>query len=471
MAESKFISSHFIVFPFFTILLLICAVFYFNDFIPNNRSEKIRKILAENTTKASFLKWDLQNEFILSLLITMYILALSAAAVQFSTDTETHLNSNVKAIFSIDPSIVDVFQQRLTSSLPIITFTIDLIIFAIMISSGGMIATSYAFDKICFGKKYNSCSSCFWICFPLLLILGILFIVVGYEMLGFQYSLGLGITYIILAPLTTICICPLIIYCIRSIYCIRCIYFITKPSFLSIQHSMDTPMSTPSISTSSMSLWRYCVYSILFPLCCIANHLNYIIIAFIHDLYHATSVAIVYGVVVLFFYGFLKQVSYLIGNPKYLIEKCKYQLIKEFFMHHYMVVLLIIKLTLILFLSGYVAFSILLYVFLPIDNEFDTAANHFISIYQTVFLFLTAMATYFLINKPFRSPISIFTKAESEYNVMGMKDQTGGKNTPNQRNEEWDNLTDKERDLLMTRKILSILKKQEESLLRSEVTS
>ena len=116
------------------------------------------------------------------------------------------------------------------------------------------------------------------------------------------------------------------------------------------------------------------------------------------------------------------------------------------------------------------AFSILLYVFLPIDNEFDTAANHFISIYQTVFLFLRAMATYFLISKPFRSPICIFTKAESEYNVMGMKDvmhQTGGKNTQNQRNEDWDNLTDKERDLLMTRKILAVLKKQEEFLLRS----
>ena len=83
-------------------------------------------------------------------------------------------------------------------------------------------------------------------------------------------------------------------------------------------------MSTQTKSIAYEGLWRYCVYSILFPLCCIANHLNYIIIAFIHDLYHATSVAIVYGVVVLFFYGFLKQVSNLIGNHKYLIEKCKY---------------------------------------------------------------------------------------------------------------------------------------------------
>ena len=148
-------------------------MFYFNDFIPNNRSEKIRKILAENTIKADFLKWDLQNEFILSLLITMYILALSAAAVQFSTDTKTHLNSDVTEVFSLDPNKVDIFQQRLTASLPIMTFTIDLIIFAIMISSGGIIATSYAFDN-CYSNKRNFCMGCsFWICFTPLLFIGI----------------------------------------------------------------------------------------------------------------------------------------------------------------------------------------------------------------------------------------------------------------------------------------------------------
>ena len=37
-------------------------------------------------------------------------------------------------------------------------------------------------------------------------------------------------------------------------------------------------------------IWRYCAYSIVFPLCCAANHLNFIIIAFIHDVYHAILV-------------------------------------------------------------------------------------------------------------------------------------------------------------------------------------
>ena len=109
--------------------------------------------------------------------------------------------------------------------------------------------------------------------------------------------------------------------------------------------------------------------------------------------------------------------------------------------------LLFVKLVLILFLSGYIAVSILLYFFLPIDDEPYNAANHFISIYQTVFLFLTAMATYFLVSKPFRSPISIFTEAEFEFNSMGLN--VGDDNYKSEIVEDqWSDLTDKECDLV-----------------------
>ena len=44
--------------------------------------------------------------------------------------------------------------------------------------------------------------------------------------------------------------------------------------------------------------WRFCAYSSFFSLACILNHLNFIIIAFIHNLYHATSITIVYGIII-----------------------------------------------------------------------------------------------------------------------------------------------------------------------------
>ena len=82
--------------------------------------QRIEKIFKRKAKKTNFLKWDLQNEFILSLLFTMYALSLSVAAVKFSTETEKHLNHEVTLLVSLNSSVVGPLQQWLISSLPII---------------------------------------------------------------------------------------------------------------------------------------------------------------------------------------------------------------------------------------------------------------------------------------------------------------------------------------------------------------
>ena len=67
---------------------------------------------------------------------------------------------------------------------------------------------------------------------------------------------------------------------------------------------------------------EYCTNSVVFPFCLIVNHLNYIIIAFIHDVYHATDVAIIYGVVISALFGVLMQMSYW-------FDKCKFKEITD----------------------------------------------------------------------------------------------------------------------------------------------
>ncbi len=67
-----------------------------------------------------------------------------------------------------------------------------------------------------------------------------------------------------------------------------------------------------NIENKEKRWWKFCAYSSFFPLACVLNHLNYIIIAFIHNLYHATSISLIYGVVGIFIYVMLDRLPYLL---------------------------------------------------------------------------------------------------------------------------------------------------------------
>ena len=99
---------------------------------------------------------------------------------------------------------------------------------------------------------------------------------------------------------------------------------------------------------------------------------------------------------------------------------------------------------------GYVVSNILLYFFLAKDTAFDDAINYFISIYQTGVVFFTAVVTYYIINRPFRSSMSIFTKAQKEKHVMKIANDFSQ--------------SDKKNDIIMVSEILEVLKLQKEYL-------
>ena len=227
----------------------------------------------------------------------MYALSLSAAAVKFSTKTSQHLNHEVTLLVSLNSNVVGLLQQRLISSLPIITFSMDLFILAVMICTSAAIATNYVYRGYvyrCIFKEFNwviCLSFIIWIVSALLLFAGIFLIITWYTIKSYKEVLiAVGAIALIFALIIPLVVC-----------------LVYKKKCCGNYENSDN---------ENLDTWKFCAYSIVFPLSCVANHLNYIIIAFIHDLPHATSVAIVYGIVLLFFYGLLKQVSYLRGACK-----------------------------------------------------------------------------------------------------------------------------------------------------------
>ncbi len=67
---------------------------------------------------------------------------------------------------------------------------------------------------------------------------------------------------------------------------------------------------------------QFCAYSIIFPFCNLANHFHYIIIAFIHDVYHAIGVALVYGILIVVLCEALVQLPKVFENCKDSCIKC-----------------------------------------------------------------------------------------------------------------------------------------------------
>ena len=430
---SYFIFTNFIIFPVMTIVLIIASMVYYNDLAIDNRMEKIKSCLKKNDHKTERRKWDLQNEMYLSVTFVVYVLALSISAVKFSTETEKHLDAEIKKIFSLDPKEQNVTQLRMITALPLTTFSIDLMIATAMAALGSFAGIRCVSKKMRYesAHQYINILNLVSIIITIIFLLALGLVLDGITR-GLRIPLVLGITFLVISV------------CGHLLIILSCVAYIYK-------RQETTDLYLP--------VWRSCAYSFMFPLCFIANHLNYIIIAFIHDLYHATSVAVAYGVVILAFYGILRELSYLmkkftdntsnsdnstdasresiavtaVNNPNNSVNNpnnsgnvfeddclesscfscCSSKVCNGFFW--------LIKPVLVLILIGYVVCIILLYLFLPIDTALDDATNHFISIYQTGVIFFTAVVAYFIINRPFRSSVSIFTQAQRQNNNLKMK--------------------------------------------------
>ena len=359
---SSYIPTTFYVFPFIAMVFICFAVYYYNESKENSRMYKIKRILSSNDCYGKrTVMYELQNEVVVSLMFTVYVIILSSFGVAYTLDIDKHLNKHVKNYFGIYNLSRNL---EYSSSLAITTLSLDLFVVVVM-----------------------------------QLMVMLLVIIKTYS-------------------------------------------------------DMDGIVDNSNDTILSLFAWRYCTYCIVFPFCLIVNHINYIIIAFIHDVYHAIGVAIIYGVVISALFGVLMQMSYW-------FDKCKFQEMKDAELQEVtgetnlgkhnitqtaLVLLLIFKILAGLFLVGCLLFDILLYYVLP-TNDFDSATNHLITLYQTTALFFAAIAVYFFFQNRSRSPIGILTQAEYKNGIM-----------EEHRSKRWSTLTDDRRDLEMAKDILKVLR-------------
>lgn len=436
----------------------MAAVFYYNAYSRNCRMNQFIKKLK--SSKATQTKYDLQNELILSILIITYAFAISSTGLHY-TISHKALNDEYFKFFSLN------------------------------------------------------------------------------ETSNILYIVSLGIlTFLLDSSVTLLFVVTLVV--------LLCFYCIEKKS------------ENPIKATDSVNwLWRFCAYSMIFPLFVVANHLNFIIIAFIHDVYHATGVALIYGIIIFFLYGALIQLPELLP-PLCLFTKdvgitlCKIaccccniacccskiacccskkvnvpasnttdrgkelvpndndqdtseeqSILPEniystdaapdqnaqaltsnyaqtnitglvqagnnstvqnqptnnsteeqnsskltkiitknpIFLHF------LANLCFVYVLVGYFIYNMLIYYYLPINNAIDDATHHLLTLYQATAIFFAAIAAYFFLNRPTRSPLNIFTRAEYEYCVLH-KDQK----------KQWKDFSADEKDKIMAKELLSILK-------------
>ena len=106
-------------------IITICAVVYYNDSKENNRMFKIKRILSRKDNYGKrVVKYELQNELIVSLIFCIYVIILSSCGVYYTVN-HTYLNKHVEDYFSINNLSTNL---EFSASLAIVTLTLDLIV-------------------------------------------------------------------------------------------------------------------------------------------------------------------------------------------------------------------------------------------------------------------------------------------------------------------------------------------------------
>ncbi len=341
--------------------------------------------------KKTELKYQLQNECVLSIGFVLYTVILSILAVDYGENTENHLHKEVSQYFLFDKENLIL---RLIYSLSFVPLIQDGVIMISMILS--ILLSPWT-------------------------VIGI----VGFIILSSSIIMPISILRLsAMYELFLLLLIALVVVCL-AVYCYCKYKDLSKTDFC--KKIKDRCKSTCEYSGTRW--WKFCAYSLFFPLACVLNHLNYIIIAFIFNLYHATSIALIYGVVGIFIYVMLDRLPYSFEF---------FKSSKDLRNNVYWITLFFLKAGAVILLGGYVAFDGVIYYFVPIDISFDVFGNNFLSIYNTVVVFLTALVAYVLIQKSYQSPISIFSKARDKIE----KDNEIGQDVI-----EWEDMTEEEKGI------------------------
>lgn len=217
--------------------------------------------------------------------------------------------------------------------------------------------------------------------------------------------------------------------------------------------------------------WSRLTYLMLSPIACILSHSYHIIFAFINNPYHATSILLLYAIILFVHVLGFQQVHYFINYfwEKYQkfhsgstenkseddesdLVKSKIELKETFLQRCCKNCVTFFCFNFLFFITGTsIAMSLALLTLLPITNAIDDAPNRLYVIYQASVTFFAALIAFQVIFRHNNSPFAFLIKAKEMCNTEEL-DNICCEEKP------WNEKSEKEREIYLVEKVISAIK-------------
>lgn len=206
---------------------------------------------------------------------------------------------------------------------------------------------------------------------------------------------------------------------------------------LSMNDETDKTDSTMTVTVN----WSILLYSLLSPLSCIATHAYHVIIAFIDNAYHASSILLLY-IIVLFVHVVVFQKIYYYVCKWRNSKKCS-NCCKNFC---WTMLILCCYLVSIITLAVIIGLTVSLLILLPINNAIDNAPTNIYIIYQGSVAVIAALVTFQVFFRETNSVAEVFIKARDK--------MLHGTQSDSKDDDEWENMSEKEKELNLAKAVL-----------------
>ena len=200
--------------------------------------------------------------------------------------------------------------------------------------------------------------------------------------------------------------------------------------------------------------WSILLYSLLSPVSCIATHAHHVIIAFIDNAYHASSILLLYIVVLFIHVVVFQKIYYYVfkwRNSKKHSDCCKNFCWTMFILCCFLVG--------VITLAVIIGLTVSLLILLSINNAFDNAPTNIYIIYQGSVAVIAALVTFQVFFRATNSVAEVFIKAREkmlqERNCSTVQGEgEHGARPDSKDNSKWENMSEKEKELNLAKAFL-----------------
>ena len=201
--------------------------------------------------------------------------------------------------------------------------------------------------------------------------------------------------------------------------------------------------------------WYRLTYCLLSPLACAVSHSYHIVFAFINNPYHATSILLLYAIVLFVHILGFQKVFYLVN---YFWEKIPFgqhcaegTFARRCGQNCGTFICFII---LFIFMGVSIGLSLALLTLLPISNAIDDAPNRLYVIYQASVTFFAALIAFQVIFRHNNSPFAFLIKAKEMCNEEELNNLCQDCDNDN----IWTEKSEKEREIYLVEKVISAIR-------------